>query len=677
MIGPYRIVKFINEGGMGRVYLAHHTVLDRPTALKFMPEELVRQAGWIDRFCSEARTLAKLDHPHIVRVYGAEADARQNRCFLEMEFIDGGDLENRVQLSAPGLDEEVAKRVLDETLQALSYAHARGIVHRDLKPANILLRKDGTVKISDFGLATVVGEDYHRSLIQKSITLSQLNTAATIQADTPNMLSAVGGTIPYMSPQVKEGKSAPDPRDDLYAIGVMVHYMLTQQLPDYETRSLRQRRPSLSPGWDTFFRKCIAREREHRFPTADAARAALLRITRSRPALRWTGLALGVAAAAAGAWFAYPRLVGGSGVAPSASPAPSASRPPGTATSQAAPPPVVAANVSSQAAQPAPVELLAQTISFGVIPDQPSTAPAFRVDARSSSGLPVSLQVVSGPAEIAADGAVTLTGQAGEVVLRAMQAGDGVHAAASSVERRFLVFQARAQELRVNLPGGVATEFVLIPAGEVLIGSAEGEVGATLTDSRRERHVQAAPFYMMPTEVTQAQYRALAGTNPSFHNRSKGNTHPVEQVKFSDLADKGGFIDRFNAQLKAQGITDLVAALPTEQEWEYACRAGSETALYGGATLANPTRDPALDLLAVYGDFKAPEAVGSRAPNAWKLYDMLGNVAEWTAEGHLRGGSFRDSAASVRAAARLRDARRLKDDYGRFGFRLILRPVEP
>ena len=163
----YRIDGLLGAGGMGEVFKGAHVVTQRRCALKLLPEELCRQPNFVTRFHAEAKTLARLNHPHVVQIYtGGESEGR---FFLEMEYVDGGDLQRRVleycKLTGSGLPETEVRRVTDAVLSALSYAHGQGIVHRDLKPANILLSSAGDVKVSDFGLAAVVGEDLHRTLV--------------------------------------------------------------------------------------------------------------------------------------------------------------------------------------------------------------------------------------------------------------------------------------------------------------------------------------------------------------------------------------------------------------------------------------------------------------------------------------------------------------------------------
>ncbi len=161
------------------------------------------------------------------------------------------------------------------------------------------------------------------------------------------------------------------------------------------------------------------------------------------------------------------------------------------------------------------------------------------------------------------------------------------------------------------------------------------------------------------------------GTNPS-RNRFSGPTHPVEQVTWSDLTGPEGFLVKFNRWLADSGQQEWQAVLPSEVEWEYACRAGTESALSNGSNLTNAGRAHQAGQLAIYGTVSSA-AVGTKAPNSWGFYDMHGNVAEWTADGVLRGGAFRDNAEFVRSASRLRGYQNHRQPDPRFGFRLALK----
>ena len=156
-IGPYEVIAPIGAGGMGEVYRARDTSLNRDVAIKVLPDNAIGDADRLARFTREAQTLAALNHPNIAQIYGFEASAKA----LVMEFVDGRDLSALVGLS---LAEAVpiARQIAD----AIEAAHEQGIIHRDLKPANIKVRADGTVKVLDFGLAkalTMDGDGSHSS----------------------------------------------------------------------------------------------------------------------------------------------------------------------------------------------------------------------------------------------------------------------------------------------------------------------------------------------------------------------------------------------------------------------------------------------------------------------------------------------------------------------------------
>src|SRR5262245_23154455 len=149
LIGPYRVLERLGEGGMGAVYRARDTKLNRDVALKVLRPEVANDAERLARFRREAQVLASLNHPHIGGIHGLEESA--GTIALVLELVDGPTLADRIARGALPLDEAlpIAKQIAD----ALEAAHERGIIHRDLKPANIKVRDDGTVKVLDFGLA--------------------------------------------------------------------------------------------------------------------------------------------------------------------------------------------------------------------------------------------------------------------------------------------------------------------------------------------------------------------------------------------------------------------------------------------------------------------------------------------------------------------------------------------
>jgi serine/threonine protein kinase/dipeptidyl aminopeptidase/acylaminoacyl peptidase len=213
-IGVYEVAALIGAGGMGEVYRARDTRLNRDVALKVLPELFSRDTQRMARFEREAKLLASLNHPNIAAIYGLEESGPVRG--LVMELVDGPTLADRIRGGPIPLDEAlpIAKQIAD----ALEYAHDKNVIHRDLKPANIKLTTDGAVKVLDFGLAKAMSEESGEGDMSNSPTLSM---AATRQG-------VILGTVAYMSPEQAKGKSV-DRRTDVWAFGCVLYEILTGQ----------------------------------------------------------------------------------------------------------------------------------------------------------------------------------------------------------------------------------------------------------------------------------------------------------------------------------------------------------------------------------------------------------------------------------------------------------------
>src|SRR5262245_12558336 len=222
-LGAYEIKSALGSGGMGEVYCARDTKLNRDVAIKVLRDLFAADPDRLGRFGREAQLLASLNHPHIPQIYGFEEPTGPTDTAVHaliMEFVDGPTLSDRMKQGRVPLEE--ALRIARQIAEALEAAHARGIIHRDLKPANIKLTTAGTVKVLDFGLAKALnpladpfGDDSGRS---------------PVFANPSTMSGVVLGTAAYMAPEQARGLAV-DQRADIWALGVVLYEMLAGHRP--------------------------------------------------------------------------------------------------------------------------------------------------------------------------------------------------------------------------------------------------------------------------------------------------------------------------------------------------------------------------------------------------------------------------------------------------------------
>ncbi len=244
--GPYRVLSKLGEGGMGKVFRARDTKLNRDVAIKVLPDSVATDPERLARFEREAQTLAAFNHPRIAHIYGVlELDARagqRSRAFaLVMELVDGDDLAERLKQGS--LPVEDALTIAVQIAEALEAAHERGIIHRDLKPANVKVTPEGVVKVLDFGLAKAAGSEPDPPSSANSPTYT--SPANVTQAGT------LLGTAPYLAPEQVRGKPA-DRRADIWAFGCVLYELLAGHQP-FSGESLADTLGSIvkdQPKWD-------------------------------------------------------------------------------------------------------------------------------------------------------------------------------------------------------------------------------------------------------------------------------------------------------------------------------------------------------------------------------------------------------------------------------------------
>jgi len=213
-VGHYKIERLLGEGGMGKVYLADDTLLSRKVALKILPPSLIEHHGRLKRFRREAKAASALNHPNILTIHEFGTDEDSN--YIVTEFVDGVTLRQKM---AGGLPIKETLEIAGQAASALAAAHAAGIVHRDIKPENIMIRRDGILKVLDFGLAKL-------SMPTEPGDEPGSETATMFKTE-PGM---VMGTLHYMSPEQARGVKV-DARTDIWSLGVIIYEMATGKLP--------------------------------------------------------------------------------------------------------------------------------------------------------------------------------------------------------------------------------------------------------------------------------------------------------------------------------------------------------------------------------------------------------------------------------------------------------------
>jgi serine/threonine protein kinase len=280
-VGPYEIKALLGAGGMGQVWRAHDTRLERDVALKVLPAEALGDDAALARLIREARLASKLNHPHICTVY--DVGEAEGQTYIAMELVEGQPLSARVADGALPVDDVV--RYGQQMADALAHAHGRGVVHRDFKSANVVVTPDGQVKVLDFGLA-------------KRLTDEQLADATTVSRQSLSAPGVVAGTLAYMAPEQLKGQPA-DARSDIWALGVVLYELAAGQRPfqgqtgfQLSSAILSQALPPLPSAVPAplagVVGRCLAKEPGERYQKGTEVRAALEAVAAGEMGAAWS-----------------------------------------------------------------------------------------------------------------------------------------------------------------------------------------------------------------------------------------------------------------------------------------------------------------------------------------------------------------------------------------------------
>ena len=653
----YVLIDILGEGGMGRVYKAHDTRMGRDVAFKVIRKEKLAHPAAAGRFVQELQALGKMTkHPNVVDVYAAEQ--LDGNHFCVMEYIDGSDLTKLVRDRGP-LGVAEACDAIRQAALGLEHAFQTGLVHRDIKPSNIIVpRNGGPVKLVDLGLARLLeppgGEDAHR-ITQEGFVI---------------------GTPDFLAPEQARDPMSVDIRADVYALGGTLFYILTGRVP-YDGGSATEKmlkhctdpppsllryRPDAPPAVEHLIHWCMAKRPEDRPQTPMQLAVAL------QP-------------------FCPPPAAGtGTFVAPGSAPYPVA--PPGTHTvpsgAYPAPRPGLPAYpyppVYPPPGVPLPLPLPEPNSSSQVFKLPPQTTDEDPIRKRGAGGFPVGALLV-------ALGAVFVVAVIGYATYRL-----------------FIRSDPAVPDPFTNTFG---MKMVRLEGGTFRMGSPDGEPGRA-PDGREgpARDVTLrGPFFVSATEVTNGQFFRVTGANPSWGSKMAARPEhlPVDSVTWDEANE---FCRKLTEKEKGQpwARKNWEYRLPTEAEWEYACRAGTETPVafgdqlvFGKQAVFKPTGEDPLELGGEnVKPLKFAQEAGKGEANRFGLRDMHGNLAEWCADWYkseaykdgardnppgpadgdkrvVRGGSFRDPASGTRSAARAGVRPTERSDT--IGFRAIYAPV--
>jgi serine/threonine protein kinase/formylglycine-generating enzyme required for sulfatase activity len=692
LLGEYVLLSKIGAGGMGQVFKAHHRRMKRLAAIKLLPPSLTKDEAAVKRFEREVEAAAKLSHPNIVQTH--DAGVQRDVWYLVMEYVEGRDLAGVVAENGP-LPIDLAVDYVRQAAHGLAFAHDNGVVHRDIKPANLLLDKRGNVKILDMGLARFedAATAANDGLTQSGQVMGTIDYMApeqafdTRHADARADIYSLGCSLYRLLTGM-----------NLFEGETLVQKLMAHQQQAAPDLSLR--RADAPRALNAIFQKMVAKKPQDRYQTMAEVEAALVAF------LSKSGDGAVVTAPTTSGNFSTSRQSFTGKVDPTqptaaavstlALPNEQATPANGDAATLALTHPLQSTDPVSQRSLQIARDLIPQTADANRPPFW--RRPQVLVVCVTGGALLLLLSIwvmlrdkqgkEVARIEVPEHGSAEIVNQEDGAERKAIGAnwqgwlGDAPPPAIAP----FNAAQAKkhqeswAEYLRVPVEytNSLGMKFRLIPPGEFLMGSTSAEIEAALTvvgvdspvapciESEGPQHmvILTQPFYLGVTEVTQAEYQQVMGVNPS-HFAPSGMRKdavagldtarlPVETVSRPDALE-------FCAKLSAQGTAKPLSSqagetkmdrtayrLPTEAEWEFACRAGTTTRYWTGDA------DEDLEQVAwIATNSKPPDseyrthAVGELKRNPFELADMHGNVFEWVQDGWDAAtyGRYSDQAA--------------------------------
>ena len=699
IIGNYRIIKEIGEGGMSYVFLAEHVKLKTKKAVKMLAPHLTGASGFKERFLKEGLAQAQLEHDNIVKVI--DYIEQNNKTFIVMDYIQGKCLDEIIELKGR-LSEHESIKIARDVLNALNYAHMKNVVHRDIKPSNIIVAQNGKAMLMDFGIAFMVGD--------KRLTSTGMNI----------------GTSLYMSPEQITSPQKIDHRVDVYSMGVVLYEMLTGEVPfdddseyivkEKHVRELpippRQKCQDISKAMEGIVMKALEKDPDNRF--------------------HGCGEFLGYIKALESE-IEYPDTGGNdelnlSNADESKNSTGSSELADETDLSDISDEKNLDNEYSSNEhehtgdvkdnhqpeknkfVQVISIIILITILAFVFISFyQNRHHNSVQIDMDDKYNNEYSVQLDQEDENTAQfdqenEDAVQLV-QENEDSVQLDQKEVVQHLEKpinDNVLSRKKILQELDDEKDANenltpkteieiTPPPVQTivinsldmEFKRVDKGRFMMGTPQYETGRD-DDEKQYMVIISKDFFMQTKEVSQEQFKKLMGDHQSWHNSCPNC--PVESASWHKILD---FIDKLNHKFEER-INGRKYRLPTEAEWEYVCRAKTNTPFYFGYSLSENQANFGKNNK--YGETTLP--VGTYQPNEWGFYDMHGNVSEWCSDWYtdypsvlskdpqviekvfydrivVRGGAWNDKETSCRSGNRMRVKPNV-NDANNIGFRLVM-----